>query len=672
MSLSIESIEISDGLDQLAQTARLRVAPSDRVAAPSDEILNSFDSVGKLSVTDLRPTGESVEVEVSHGNVPEHVTFKGYVDFVDDTVNPSSFISSVELSALPLDRQHKTRVTMLWTNVALPGTEEDTITAHQILQDICDAADMPLGRIDFPNYQVVGTFECDGKTVVEVAEELVKPFNHFEYMQYYVCVSEQDGLEVLGFDFSGNDAAYGFTPQNVYDIPNILNYERRYERYMPDNQMGDLDILLLGGDYLVPPSTAVFGENDPRDPGIPVANKEAPQTADEETHYTYEVEETFTTESNSTEKETRVRTERTCTLTVRTTNFSVDTPTSLTEITDEFFRLVQEGSAASVYGALYNVEILENRLTQETTFEYENNELKRKVEKAYMYEEKDFSLNAPKNLVIYAKATDTVLAQVEELTTIYVGTEYPLTLNKSYLLYDGFGQQYKTETKEYTSFPGATLDEDQQPTANSIAPRWYYKNTHWVDADTLDTLQNQIRMIAEAIRLRRGQPVNQLSNQNFGFSGSTEESYTFNTTDKQNIAQYKLVNGKPFRPEDVLSPYRDLSRIIDSYAQADPTAAYSQIELLKRNAFVLQCPYMTFKGLMVVYNMCLRQREIERARSYWEHTTITSVIDTNVASGARVKAKDSVGVVTSLSHNIEASKATSSMTVRRLIVPNDQ
>lgn len=631
MSLQVSNVSVRDALSQITPTADLTVTPTNPENAPAVEIISQNDSA-KLTVTALRPNGSVVAIRVGHNEVPEHEIFEGQVEFIDDMTDPNLRSAGVQLSALPPKHPQKTKVSMIWNNTRPEGSGEDSITAHQILQEMCDAVGLPLGRVDFPNYQVVGTYEAFNKSAVEVATDLLGPFNHFDFLKYYVRVDQTNGLQVIGIDYSAADQAIGFNPNLVYEVPNIKSVKRSYEMYMPENRIGDNDILLTGGDRLIPKDDQ--DGDDPNDPG-----ETPPLTTIFRTTVTQDFRSTSKTEPNNTPEQFTENLTRVA-FDVEMVNFST-TGNTLEEVVSALELSI---------GLNADLRIIASRTIYEATWEYEGGNLRQLREVSYTYETKTFKGYEQVGNIIFSTVDQIVLVYSEELTQVYVKSEYPLTMTRNYFYYNEFGVQYGTETREYAFFPRATAGSDGG---------WFLKVVNWTFSNALDTINARIRLYLDYLRLIRA-----------GLDARTDSPFDPSSGDrgnfdKQQVVQYQLLNGEPFLPENILSPKK--TDDTDGYIETDFHANYTAEQLRLRKAFQLMCPYMTFAGLLLVHNICLRQVELERRNAYWENTAVSALIDTTLAVGGVVKAEGSVGIAETLTHNINADEALTEVSLRRII-----
>lgn len=639
MSLKVTTIAIRDALSQITKTADITLNPEERVAAPDVEVVSANDDA-KLTVTELRPNGSVISILAGHNNVPVHEVFRGQVEFIDDMTDPDLFQANIQLSALPPKHPQKTKISMVWNNTRIENTGEDSITAHQILQEACDAVGIPLGRVDLPNYQLVGTYEAFNRSVVDIANDLIGPFNTFDYLHYYVKADELNGLQIIAIDYSAADQAIGFNPDLVYEIPNVKSTKRTYEMYMPDNRIGDNDILLTGGDRLIPKDDDGADGDDPNDPG-----GERTLTVIFRTTVTQDFwSSSYSDQNNTPEQYTRNLTR--VAFDVEMVNFSTSGQT-----------------LADVVSALENsvsldadLRIVASRTVYEASWQYEGGGLTQFREVTYTYTEKTFKGYEQTGNVIHSTVQQIVLTYSAELTKVYVRSEYPLTLVRNYYYYNQFGVQYGNEAREYAFFPGP------------LSGGWYLRGVNWSFSSGLDTINARIRLYLDYIRLLRA-GFDQQVNSPFDPTTGIGDPNPGNNLDKQQIVQYQTLNGEPFLPENILSPKKTDDG--DQFIQTDLHANYTEEQLRLRKAFQLSCPHMTFAGLDLIYDICLRQVELERLNAYWENTTVASLIDTTVAVGGVVKAEGSVGIVENLTHSINANEATSDLSLRRLIVPSD-
>lgn len=639
MSLSIKNINITDTLTNITTVASIIVTPSDRVPAPAVEIISANDGA-KLSVTDLRPNGSFLQINASHNSVPLHSIFYGQVEYVDDDIDPITFTGSIQLSSLPQKSPHRTKISMVWNNTAVDNTSDENLTAHQILREACEAVGVVLGRCDLPDYVVVGTYEAFNRSVVEIAEDLIGPFNTFEYLQHHVQVDDVNGLQIIAVDYSLPDSTIGFNPALVYAVPNGTKVKRSYEMYMPENRIGDNDILLTGGDRLIPRS-----EDDVNGNGTTIINRRT-------------LTQTFTNTSynptTSKEPEQYTTTETTVEFDIEMTNFFTSAPTL-------------EG-VAEAYSLAINLDrdlqIIASRTVFEKTFQYESGKLTQTTETYYTYEDMSFRGYEQIGNVIFSRIRQKVLTYSERVSKIFIKAEYPGTMERTYYRYNEFGVQYLTEISKYVYYPDVlTANPNGGDFKNG---GWYFNGSETTTASNLDTINAKIKLYSENIKLQRAGLESLQTNSPFDPSSSVGGS---GAGDKQQVVQYQTLNGEPFLPEDILNPDRTENK--GAYIETDLHANYTEEQIRLRKAFQLNCPYMNFDGLALIYQICLRQVELERRNAYWEDTSITALIDTTVACAGVVKADNSVGIAESVTHSIDSNSATTTVSMKRLIVPND-
>lgn len=651
MSLQISNISIRDALSQITKTADIVLTPSERVTAPNVEVVSANDST-KLSVTSLRPNGAVISIRAGHNNVPIHEVFRGQVEFIDDMTDPDTFNANIQLSALPPKHPQRTKISMVWNNTRIENTGEDSITAHQILQEACDAVGLPLGRVDLPNYQLVGTYEAFNRSVVDIANDLIGPFNAFDYLRYYVKCDEMNGLQIIAIDYSAADSAIGFAPNLVYELPNVKTIKRTYEMYMPDNRIGDNDILLTGGDRLIPKDDTDTDRDDPNDPGGDRPLTFIFKTTVTQDFWSSSYSDQHTTPEQYTRNLTRVEFD------VEMVNFS----TSAQTLSDVVSALENSTSLDA------DLRITASRTIYEASWQYEGGDLTQFREVNYTYTTRTFKGYEQTGNVIHSTFQQIVLTYSEELTKVFVKSEYPLEMVRNYYYFNDFGVQYGTESRKYAYFPGIEIPLPSPVGPANFRGGWFLRTVDWSFSSGLDTINARIRLYLDYLRLLRA-GFDAQRDSPFDPTTGTGNPNPGNNLDKQQIVQYQTLNGEPFLPENVLSPKKTDDQ--DQFIETDIHANYTEEQLRLRKAFQLTCPHMTFAGLDLIYDICLRQVELERLNAYWENTSVTALIDTTVAVGGVVKAEGSVGIVENLSHNISADEATSDLSLRRLIVPSD-
>lgn len=641
--MKVTKFSIRNSLGQTARTATFTVNPHDVSEVPFHEIVTVNEN-DKVSISDLRPNGSLVSVNISHNDVAEHDIFVGQVEFIDDMTTPDIYTATLSLSDLPVKHPHKAKLTMIWNNTRPENTGEDSITAHQILEEACAAAGVSLGRVDLPNYAVVGTFDLVHKDVVQLASTLIGPFNAFEYKQYYVKCDQINGLQIIGVDYSRPEPDGGYSGE-AYEIPNISSFERSYEMYMPDNRIGDNDILLTGGDRLIPANDEGGDDEDTGTRTQVTRRTVTEEFFSDSAEFAGQNPPTRSLDDESPAQQSTkadpAPEQRTRTLTriefdVEMVNFSTNA-TTLTEIVEALENSV---------GFDVDLRISSSRTIYTETWEFEGDTLRQNTQTHNNYTKKVFSGMSEVGNLIYSKKEEIVLDNSQTVTKVYVDSEYPREKSNTIHIFNELGVEVATETKEYTFYPNSS-DE------STDAGGWYLKGVDVQTQGELDSLNSRIRMFVEMRRALR-------PNADYDIDGGDSNEF-----DKMQVVQYQLLNGDEFLPENILNPDKTKGK----YVETDIHANYTEEQLRIRNAFALSCPHMTFSGLRLIYQNCLRQLELERANAYWETTNVNSLLDTTPGIGSVVVAAGVTGIVESIDHDIDDDEATTTISVRRLIIP---
>jgi hypothetical protein len=100
--------------------------------------------------------------------------------------------------------------------------------------------------------------------------------------------------------------------------------------------------------------------------------------------------------------------------------------------------------------------------------------------------------------------------------------------------------------------------------------------------------------------------------------------------------------------------------------QIGPESQYDPEQRLK-GAFEMSVPYMDNSGLMLLWNLAVRQKELEKNNAYWEIVKGTCPIDTTPVAGASVVVHGSGGIAETVTHVINEDDAITTVELRRLV-----
>jgi hypothetical protein len=599
MSLGIEQVIITDNIAERAKTCTTVLAPTTRVGAPIGEFQFAGDTQA-LSGSNLRPNGATLDVLAGYGSVPLHTVFSGNIEVMDDLEDADQYNYSIILSAIPASQNHRTKLTLMYNLLHNSSKVTANTNTHKILRDACSAAGIPFGRCDLPLVKVYGDYEIIRRNICEIAEDLCAPFNQFDYKHYYVRVSERDGLSIIGIDYS-----LGGEVDNLYEVVNVKQKTRSFERYMPDNRIGTSDVLLVGAD--------IYSDD---------ANSATTITSWDTVYHTYHSDSRDNDEVGNdqwTETDTNV------TFIIEVTSIEGKIYTGGNDIDDYI--------AALAAGEIGNISIVESYTTSTVTDSYDDIDGRtQRVETWYSYEQKRFPLHVYKA----GERIAHVLAYDETLTTIYPdASDFEQTLVKNWYGYSDSGVQNSTVTRTYY---------------NEGRDTWVLESMHCEASESTGLTNALIQFYVD--KANKGP--------DYVFLGEYAKVNAAAV-----IGKYKLLNGVSI---SINKPptRRIIDNTLKGY---DPTAAQFEEEQREKRCFQMSTPYMDIDGLNKLWDMCQRQKVLENAGAYWEVVKATSSIDTSPAAGESIIVSGSSGICDTVEHAITGDSAITTLSVRRLITP---
>jgi hypothetical protein len=401
--LGIEQLNIVDSLNERATTCSVTLAPLERIGAPAAEFRFVGDTRQPSGIT-LRPNGSVLDV-YGPGDAL-HSIFHGSIEVMDDLENADAYTYHIGLSAIPASQAHRVKMSLLYDLINNASQVSPNTTNWTVLQDACNKVGIPFGRCDLPEVAVYGNYEIDFQNICEIAEAFCEPFNHFEYKHYFVRVSERDGLTIIGIDYTQAGGV-----DNYYELQNIENKTRTFQRYMPDGKIGNCDVLLVGAD--------MFRSNT--DNGL-ITN----------------ITQVWTTGAPGNNTDSWVESSTTIEYIIQILNTELG---PITSIAAAQVALQQQG----VYQS--GIRILSSRPTynSQTTFTAEN-VLLDKTETWYTYQDVQIAAQIDK----LAEIPKSYLIYEETLTTKYpAGREFAQTLVKKWYTYGITGAQTGSQTNTY-------------------------------------------------------------------------------------------------------------------------------------------------------------------------------------------------------------------------------
>lgn len=611
--LNVTDITISDSIEQLATSCRIEVASSQTEEPPAGEIVFSGDTATPTS-SSIRPNGTTIEVQVGVNANPETV-FTGQVEFMDDLEDGDQFYYTLDLSNTPPGQPHKTQVTMLLNGFFTDATGEisTSMTAHTVLQKVCDAAGIGVGRIDLPDYLVWGSWEIIRQNAIEVAHALCQPFNTFPHTQYFPRC-DRNGMQIIKIDYT-----LGGEVPNIYKVTGSISKKRQFEQYRPNTRIGASETLLTGAELFGYAATQKL--KGPATQSFSTSTQDIGQDA-------------ILTKWNETD------TDMAFLLEVSRDATNIGNPNEpLPNQPIICYGTFQQNVDQLRVGVIDTLNVLESRTMRQEQRQYDNvRGLTDKSVTTYTYESKVFSNGVLYNntgadiqnciVQIPAFLTPRIVLTFEETITYQypLGTEYPISMNRKWYVYNNLGVVTSLVTAEYLWDRGQWLQRDiQQQTGDPLglvnSAVEFFNNAHQIQPSELGGAAN-------------------------------------NLPQKTVIGKYQLRNGHRVQPIKL---------------QRDPCALSQEGQLLKgfREASPLQvsCPHMDYNGLALIYQLCVTEQKLEQANSYWDIVKITATLDTTPIVGESAVIYGASGIVDNIEHHITGDEGLTSITLRRIVTP---
>lgn len=736
MSLEIKEVKITDSISERAKTCMLSLAPAEVLTGPVAGVQFPGDT-NIVSGGNIRPNNTSVAVVCAYGGLPAHTVFAGYVENMDDLEDPDQYVYEINLSAMPATQNHRTRLSRVTNQTAvngaatwvvnntkdtegnitgsltLPAPNGQIRTVHQVLQKCCDIVGIPMGRIDLPDHHVWGTYEIVRQNIMEIAEAFCAPFNMFEFQRYFVRCDERDGLQIIKLDYT-----LGGEVTNPYVLSNVLAKKRGFSRYMPDNRIGNSDIVLSGAE--------IYG-NDALDSALgnianltplpgddlgPIRPPKQPRTTRDTYVHTY-VTDSAKAEYGGAPKPRDSQTISSVTVEYtleRTYNpESTDTnqvnvpPTPEepgSEVPDppDFLQAVNDLLA----GKLASIQIINSKVTTITNEVYEASaagsdlQLVATTVTENTYEKLDNDQNTAAQPLEKKDVPEVLMYSVTVETQYANGQEFPVTMTKHWHHYNDLGVEdsvstamYKYVANEWKLYESNVENQSEQATQNAEIQRY---------ANELAASQSELREKAEENQQRWDEAYNKALSHGYGPAdaqryadsamGDGLGSFLSNYLGRRNVfqttpqdtnvpasvsrepvvtGQYRLVNGIRVSTTNsgAMAPEGQLE---SAGASRLPVANGSYMtDARLRSAFHLSAEWMDFTGLTLLHNLAQRQRELEKAGAYWESVQVTTPIDSTPAAGGSVALAGSTGFAEQVVHTLTEDEALTTTGMRRLV-----
>jgi hypothetical protein len=663
--LAIKIVRIDDVLTQRAAACTIEFGSDGSFSPPPVEFSGAGD-VETLTGSTIRPTGSQIELLASYANVAQHTIFKGILETMDNAKDANQDVWTLHLSAMPRLLPHRTRGTKIFDSFYTDGL---TATTSQIvLQSFASKVSLALGRNDLPDYVILDTYEIIHQNAVEVANALLAPFNLFDYLKYYVR-TDANGLQIIKVDFTAVPTG------SVYEVPNVISWERSFEMYMPDNRIGTLDnILLVGGNEIqyrpeekgpISPSNTgptpifrnpVFGNQG----GLPPSRYTL--------HQDYVADTRDSQEQIFFERWTETTTSMAIVVDVYPSSYiaSLNTDTHVVTTAEEYYFWASQGYglipndgagpstlegvvAGIVDGTYSTAKIVETYTEKSDQKEYDSiNGLIKQSVTTYNYD--TVQMGDP----TYYRHTveQRILTEEQTIDTVYPGgSPFDTTMVRRLYKYDDVtGVRTATTTLTYYNYRGFLTLFDTQ--FDEPAP--------------IGTTTARLQYYAQRERAGQGHPaIEEDSAQrpsNAVFGSNTNEDVI--QARKTIVGQYKLLNGVEVNLGD-LAAFENLvgTSIYNGNFAASETML---LDFTIPTAYHINCPGMNWDGLNQVWQLVLKEKALEAANAYWEIVKAECSIETAPVVGSSVRVAGMYGIVTEKHDHLDANNGLTTIVVKRL------
>lgn len=674
---SIVGFKITDTLSLIARTCKLTLAPDSSETSPVAE----FGLPGDLPRTtgmSIRPNGGFVNILAAYGGIPQHTIFTGSIEYMDDLEDPDKLLFNMDMSDMPAGQRHRKKLTSIASQISnFNGFK--VLTSHGVLSQVCALAGINFGRCDLPNFNIVGVYEIVRQTPIQVANDLIGAFNSFDYLKYIVRC-DRNGLQIIKIDYT-----QGGEVTNLHTFTDISSKKRNYEMYMPDNRIGDSDVLLTGGDKYGPLLNGFqqLGSGADGDAYIHPNNPVVKRVSVFKVYTASSQRLTETGQSNMPEggnspiMDSWTETETTVDIDLDLT-FATGLQYAAWQATweaetdpntrDDFNTVL----GVFAEGQLLNLTVVDSRVRSTASKRFGNQGASLGIGligqdvTTYYYGEETFTRRVWKA----GKDTQTMLQRQETLSLSYPnGEEFPLSLVKVYYAYTQYGNLEKTISKTYRSSRVWILETTQiemadTSTASNAEYQWVAQEAQArTDAGNraLEVLNQELKKALAPVML--------------GVDITPPEKAGPTRTP---IGKYQLLNGSAFGivPTDpslrvpMVRVDKSIFPLPDDAAATlwDQNGSSISTEEIARAAFQLGHPYLDYGGLALLWAICQRELVIEKSTSYWEVITVTGSLDTSPTVGESLLADGSSGIVESVEHSVDDDNAVTTVSMRRLIL----
>jgi hypothetical protein len=661
----IKSIKTTDSISKLAKTAVVTVVANAEVNTPAAEFGLPGDTGGALTITDLRPNGSTLDLRISYDNIPYHSIFSGHIEFMDDLDNPDVWEAELDLTELPPGNQIRKPMSYIY-NFFPPGptADPDAVTAKSIILAQAAAAGINVGRLDFPDYNVNGSFEVNHESVIELTKSLIEPFNLYPYLQYHVRCNN-DGLQVIGINYLlGSDLPTG---ASAYPLLNYKSLKGKFEQYIPDRPVGDCNILLLGANIPGAESKTwnakhlaeeTFTITDSVNTNTLVNQSPTGAIPNSfETNYsvvdtTIDVIILFTgyddtnVPSNWSPEKKAART--------RTLFGTPDSP-PLTVIPNT--EKNPDGTIPVQFAPVQYVDsysIIAQNPQQIVQSDYANGELTKVTTTSYTY-----GLISITSGPSYAQTTQNrrVLLSDRREEVIYPnGQAFNFSASTTTYTYDNEGSQTSTITDNYAGYQNEWIyTETQTQVQHKINLQDSITATE--SSDQAFKQEYGVTVLSQGNVNNVAPSVSETSNGQ-GIVSRTVTSWV------QSMDQFRLWNGE-------IITKANYWQIIGG---VDPNNPYDLLDLniqeldrMAKTAYRMTFSHMDYAGLYLIWAIIQQEEALEHGAYYWDILTAEMPIDSVPVVGTSVVINGKAGICEDVSHDIDGDHALSTVTIKRLI-----
>lgn len=148
----------------------------------------------------------------------------------DDTFNANGRNAGAkEYSSVPITR--------VWEST--PPTI--TPLAHDIVREASAAIGLSVGVLEFPNYPLYNSFNAVGKTIVQIVQELLEPWNQFKRVEHVGIIRDHE-LSVIKIDWA-NPPDTGYVVAQRFHSDQQINEED----YLDSPRLNEVSDILVRG-----------------------------------------------------------------------------------------------------------------------------------------------------------------------------------------------------------------------------------------------------------------------------------------------------------------------------------------------------------------------------------------------------------------------------------------